>query len=56
MTSRGLMPEHMAAVAGFIDRGVAEAAKGDGEVSAEFATRLRAEVAEFLEAFPAPGL
>ena len=56
MTSRGLMPEHMAAVAGFIDRGVAEAAKNGGEVSEAFAAGMRAQVAEFLQAFPAPGL
>jgi glycine hydroxymethyltransferase len=57
LSSRGLAPEHMPVVAELIARGVAEAARGgDGAVSDEFATRMRAEVAEFLSPFPAPGL
>jgi glycine hydroxymethyltransferase len=56
LSSRGLKAEHMATVAGFIDRGVAEAARGEGQVSDEFAAQMRGEVAEFLADFPAPGL
>jgi glycine hydroxymethyltransferase len=56
LSSRGLAPEHMPVVAELIARGVAEAARGDGAVSDEFATRMRGEVAEFLSPFPAPGL
>jgi glycine hydroxymethyltransferase len=56
LSSRGLAPEHMPVVAELIARGVAEAARGDGAVSDEFAARMRGEVAEFLSPFPAPGL
>jgi glycine hydroxymethyltransferase len=56
LSSRGLLPEHMKTVAELIARGVAEAAKGGGAVSDEFAQRMRSEVAEFLSPFPAPGL
>ncbi|EDM78322.1 Glycine hydroxymethyltransferase [Plesiocystis pacifica SIR-1] len=56
LTSRGMGVEHMDAVAGFIDAGVREAAAHEGAVSDEFAQRSRASVAEFLAAFPAPGL
>ena len=56
LSSRGLEPRHMAAIAGFIDRGVSEAASHGGEVSDAFAERMRADVAEFLSEFPAPGL
>jgi glycine hydroxymethyltransferase len=56
LTSRGLLPEHMKTVGELIARGVAEAARGNGAVSDEFAQRMRSEVAEFLSPFPAPGL
>jgi glycine hydroxymethyltransferase len=56
LSSRGLQPEHMPKVAELIARGVAEAARGGGAVSDEFAERMRSEVAEFLSPFPAPGL
>jgi glycine hydroxymethyltransferase len=56
LSSRGLLPEHMKTVAELIARGVAEAARGGGSVSDEFAQRMRSEVAEFLSPFPAPGL
>jgi glycine hydroxymethyltransferase len=56
LSSRGLAPEHMPVVAELIARGVAEAARGEGAVSDEFAARMRGEVAEFLSPFPAPGL
>jgi glycine hydroxymethyltransferase len=56
LSSRGLQPEHMSTVAAFIDRGVTEAARNDGAVSDAFADHMRAEVAEFLRGFPAPGL
>ena len=56
LSSRGLKPDHLAVIAGFIDRGVSEAAAHGGEVSDAFAERMRADVAEFLSAFPAPGL
>ena len=46
----------MQTVAELIARGVAEAARGGGTVSDEFAKRMRGEVAEFLSPFPAPGL
>ncbi|WP_406862658.1 serine hydroxymethyltransferase [Streptomyces sp. HUAS MG47] len=52
LTSRGLGVEHMAQVAEWIDRGVAAAAKGDEEALAA----IRAEVAELMAAYPAPGL
>ncbi|MBT2367791.1 serine hydroxymethyltransferase [Streptomyces sp. ISL-10] len=52
LTSRGLGVEHMAAVAEWIDRGVAAAAKGDeGALAA-----IRAEVSDLMAAYPAPGL
>jgi glycine hydroxymethyltransferase len=56
LTSRGMQPEHMPEVAARIDEVVREAAGNDGGVSDEFAARLRAQVAEQLRAFPAPGL
>lgn len=56
VTSRGLRPEHMPVLADFINRGVSEAARNDGQVSDTFADRLRAEITEFLGEFPAPGL
>nr|WP_240480262.1 serine hydroxymethyltransferase [Enhygromyxa salina] len=56
VTSRGLRPEHMPMIAGFISKGVSEAASNDGQVSDAFAERMRAEIAEFLTEFPAPGL
>ncbi|MQY16402.1 Serine hydroxymethyltransferase [Streptomyces sp. RB5] len=52
LTSRGLGTEHMPAVADWIDRGVTAAASGD-----ETALKaIRAEVAELMAAYPAPGL
>ncbi len=56
LTSRGLKTEHMGAVAGFIDEGVREAAKHEGEVSDAFASDLAGRVKEYLQPFPAPGL
>ncbi|MGW0703363.1 serine hydroxymethyltransferase [Streptomyces sp. NPDC002867] len=52
LTSRGLRTEHMAAVAEWIDRGVAAAAKGDETALAA----IRAEVSDLMSAHPAPGL
>ncbi|GHH77933.1 serine hydroxymethyltransferase [Streptomyces sulfonofaciens] len=52
LTSRGLGTGHMAAVAEWIDRGVAAAGSGDEEALA----KIRAEVTELMRAFPAPGL
>ncbi|MEV6106415.1 serine hydroxymethyltransferase [Streptomyces sp. NPDC051940] len=52
LTSRGLGTEHMAQVAEWIDRGVTAAGSGD-EVALK---AIRAEVAELMAAFPAPGL
>ncbi|MFP1627628.1 serine hydroxymethyltransferase [Streptomyces sp. 5K101] len=52
LTSRGLGTEHMAAVAEWIDRGVAAAAKGDEAALAA----IRAEVSDLMSAHPAPGL
>ncbi|WP_030204108.1 serine hydroxymethyltransferase [Streptomyces sp. NRRL S-87] len=52
LTSRGLAPDHMPAVAAWIDRGVAAAASGDEAALAV----IRKEVAELLTAYPAPGL
>jgi glycine hydroxymethyltransferase len=57
LTSRGMQPEHMPEVAARIDEVVREAAGNEGgAVSDEFAARTRAQVAEQLRAFPAPGL
>jgi glycine hydroxymethyltransferase len=55
VTSRGLLPEHMPAVAGFIADGVAAAGLADDELAQRQAT-VRGQVREFLQAFPAPGL
>ncbi|MGW0774367.1 serine hydroxymethyltransferase [Streptomyces sp. NPDC002835] len=52
LTSRGLGTQHMAAVADWIERGVAAAGKGDEDGL----TAIRAEVAELMSAYPAPGL
>lgn len=52
LTSRGLTAGHMPAVAAWIDRAVAAAAKGDEETLAA----VRAEVAALMAAHPAPGL
>ncbi|MGX1883303.1 serine hydroxymethyltransferase [Streptomyces sp. NPDC055287] len=52
LTSRGLAAEHMPAVADWIDRGVTAARTGDEEALAA----IRAEVADLMAAFPAPGL
>ncbi|WP_274561503.1 serine hydroxymethyltransferase [Streptomyces spiramyceticus] len=52
LTSRGLGTEHMPAVADWIDRGVTAARTGDEDALAG----IRAEVADLMAAFPAPGL
>jgi glycine hydroxymethyltransferase len=46
----------MPLIAGFISKGVSEAARNDGQVSDTFADQMRAQIAEFLAEFPAPGL
>ena len=56
LTSRGLGTEHMDTVAAFIERGVTAAAQHEGQVPDDTAAQLRAEIAEFLAAFPAPGI
>ncbi|MBK8236440.1 MAG: serine hydroxymethyltransferase [Deltaproteobacteria bacterium] len=56
LTSRGLTVAHMDGVATLIHDGVAEAARTNGEPSAEFCTRMRDRVREFLAPHPAPGL
>jgi glycine hydroxymethyltransferase len=56
LTSRGLLPEHMAVVARLIDEGVTAAARGGGDVDDGFAEALRGRVHELVAAFPAPGL
>jgi glycine hydroxymethyltransferase len=56
LTSRGMQTDHMPAVARLIDKAIREASAHDGAVSIEFATGMRAEVAELLRSFPAPGL
>jgi glycine hydroxymethyltransferase len=56
LTSRGLRAEHMDAVAGFIDEGIREAAKNEGNISDAFASSLAGRVREYLQPFPAPGL
>jgi glycine hydroxymethyltransferase len=56
LTSRGMEAGHMAQVAAFIDRGITEAAVKSGEPDDSFCAALRAEVAEYLRPFPAPGL
>jgi glycine hydroxymethyltransferase len=50
LTTRGLRPEHMPALAGWIDAGVEAARRGD-EAALE---RIRAEVLELARAFPPP--
>ncbi|MFI2223649.1 serine hydroxymethyltransferase [Streptomyces fradiae] len=52
LTSRGLGTEHMAAVADWIDRGVAAARTGDEDALAV----IRAEVADLMGRHPAPGV
>jgi glycine hydroxymethyltransferase len=52
LTSRGLGTEHMATVAEWIDRAVTAGGQGDEDSL----TKIRAEVAELMRAFPAPGL
>jgi glycine hydroxymethyltransferase len=56
LTSRTMQTQHMPAVAGLIDKVVREAAAHEGAVSDEFAVAVRAEVAELMRSFPAPGL
>jgi glycine hydroxymethyltransferase len=50
ITSRGMTAEHMPAIASWIDHAVAAASDDDA------LARIRAEVAEFCRAFPAPGI
>ena len=50
LTTRGLRPEHMPVLAGWIDAGV-EAARREDEAALE---RIRAEVLELARAFPPP--
>jgi len=50
LTTRGLRPEHMPALAGWIDAGV-EAARREDEAALE---RIRGEVLELARAFPPP--
>ncbi|MFD8147561.1 serine hydroxymethyltransferase [Streptomyces sp. NPDC059708] len=52
LTSRGLTADHMPAVADWISRAVDAAAKSDEQALAA----IRAEVADLLAAYPAPGL
>jgi glycine hydroxymethyltransferase len=52
LTSRGLDVTHMPAIADWIDRGVSAARLGDEDAL----TKIRAEVAELMREFPAPGL
>lgn len=52
LTSRGLSLDHMATVADWIDRGVRAAGEGNENAL----TVIRAEVAELMSGFPAPGL
>ncbi|MET8677783.1 serine hydroxymethyltransferase [Streptomyces sp. NPDC004647] len=52
LTSRGLGAEHMPLVAHWIDRGVTAARAGDEDAL----TAIRAEVADLMSAYPAPGL
>jgi glycine hydroxymethyltransferase len=52
LTSRGLGAEQMPIIAGWLDRGIAAAGRGDEEELAA----IRAEVSELLAAYPAPGL
>ncbi|MFO7566510.1 MAG: serine hydroxymethyltransferase, partial [Enhygromyxa sp.] len=56
LSSRGMQAEHMPSVAALIDKGIREAAAHDGAVTDEFAASMRAEVAELMRSFPAPGL
>ena len=56
LTSRGLEPAQMKDVARFIARGVEAAAANDGMIEDALAGQLRAEIAEFLSDYPAPGL
>ncbi|MGW7552806.1 serine hydroxymethyltransferase [Streptomyces rimosus] len=52
LTSRGLGTEHMPQIADWITRGVTAAGAGDEDAL----TTIRAEVAELMSAYPAPGL
>jgi glycine hydroxymethyltransferase len=52
LTSRGLGAEHMPTVAEWIDRAVRAARSADEETL----TKVRAEVADLMSAYPAPGL
>jgi glycine hydroxymethyltransferase len=52
LTSRGIGVEQMPIIAGWLDRGIAAAGRGDEEELAA----IRAEVSELLAAYPAPGL
>lgn len=52
LTSRGLTPDQMPAVAGWIDRAITASRAGDEPALA----KIRVEVAELMAAHPAPGL
>jgi glycine hydroxymethyltransferase len=52
ISTRGLRPEHMATIAGWIERGV-EAARHEDEGELE---RIRGEVEELAAAYPPPGM
>ncbi|MBK8266272.1 MAG: serine hydroxymethyltransferase [Nannocystis sp.] len=57
ITSRGLQPEHMPAVARLLDDALQVAARvGDGEPDSAVTSPLRGRVRELLSPFPAPGL
>ena len=56
VTTRGMGPAQMVEVARLIDKVVVQAAGHDGEIEEDFASKTKAEVREFLAAYPAPGL
>ena len=60
LTSRGMKPEHMKAVADILHESITHAAAQDpsaaGQVDPDFGQAMRNRVAELLAPFPAPGL
>jgi glycine hydroxymethyltransferase len=56
LTSRGLGPTHMRTVAGLIDEGIQAAVAGGGSIADDVASKLRAQVREFLAPFAVPGI
>lgn len=52
LTSRGIRSDQMSIIARWLDRGITAAADGDEEEL----VRIRAEVAEWIAGYPAPGL